>query len=37
MEKHPAFKNHAIRLFKEAEFAYNSINDKETANKMKKK
>ena len=35
MEKQPAFKNHAIRLFKEAKRVYNILNDKETANKMK--
>ena len=35
MEKHPALKNHAIRLFKEAERVYNMLNDKETANEMK--
>ena len=35
MEKQPAFKNHAIRLFKEAEYAYQFIGDKEGEIEMK--
>ena len=35
MEMQPALKNHAIRLFKEAERVYNIIKDKENENIMK--
>ena len=36
MKMQPAFKNHAIRLFKEAERVYNIINYKDNEMKMKK-
>ena len=37
MEMRPALKNHAIRLFKEAERVYNNINDKQHEMEMKEK